>query len=671
MGNCCAGPRTPPPASSDPNKQESQVNHFAELSSNITLLETTVTQLLLQVSSLADKLRSHLEEIKAVYEDLDTLPPSKNAQKTEKNKEMEKNWKEFVEKTKQEIAGYTQKSVVFDNNLTEFETKIRKKQKSGHLPDTLSKEIPALERKISSSKRNMAVLKSFLSDFEGLNADIDTVNIRKTLGNLGKKEMERGSFRLSVASTGSRLTATSMTDVTDLYLDLRPSVTGLEAGSYSNPQGKEYVVEFLDENEQVMSTDVLSSERFLWNQQEEYEELVRNNVLRRVYVRYCGGKVEKMTRKEVSTVFSQLLTAKLEHDKAGKGPNSPMDEFVLEYFVKGSGKTGVEKLVSFLEGVKANAEERRAEAEVQTMLLGVFTRKPLPAAVATPIAHVMVLAEQVLLLEASHLEMALRQSKPVPMTASAGWMPLEHALALAYRLFSPHFIEEGCDFVESIRPSQVSPSEYARFCILFHLQFTRKDGNSLFQRISNGRRQASYSSFLLGLQDTLVSPQGLRELYEVMEEDGQEGLSRTLFLNAFNLNRYYNAKESVVFRVSRQMLFDRIVKSAMDARSRSIGALGEIYGRSGGKQAGIEAEEMVKLLANVGALLSPEDTVRRYVQERRNTLLKLKDLVKIAEKYGVLAKTVPHLSVDGEVKSSLEEVEQSEEVATVLSSLPN
>lgn len=646
-GNCCAGPRVAPP---DSTHAESHSGRFAALSKDITQLEQSAAALLSDIKSLAAKLHVQLEEIRGISAETEIgNDGEKEKERREVARKFEERWEEVVGET---IVGFLGKTELLDTSAQVLRTKVSKKQASKQGSDAYKEHLAILSRSLETSQRNVLTAQMLLNVLAGPRDSLDPATVSKLLG----KEEGRGSMRLSV---GNRNTATSLQDSGEVYIE-EIHFGGYGEVNLGSMQGEdrcrenEQIVEMLDDFGHISTMDTMQDAEGRWNQQAEYQELLQSSLLARVYSQCQQKNPCLLSRKEVTATFHKLAKAILTSDRSSEVLSRHIDLFILDFFLSNS-SSGLDSLLSFLEGLKASAAEHRAESDIQAQVLGLFTHRPLPRAIAGTVLHLIALADQLMELEANHLEMALRRAKPVPVAAQTGWMPLDSAFALAYRVFAPDFVEEGSEFVENIQPGRVSKAEYARFCILFYLHSTHQDGNSFFQSLCKGDRKATYTSFIAGLQDTLVSSQGARELFELLEGTEQEGVSRPVFLNAFNLNRYHSMKELLVFRVSRQMLFDRFIKACMDARRRTIGLLGERYISVKGKEEGLTAEEMTALLAQIGSTLDPEETVKRYLQEYPKTYMKLSDLVRIAEAYGGLSQSIPSIGLDSKAAADFDQ----------------
>jgi hypothetical protein len=646
-GNCCAGPRVAPP---DSTQAETHSGRFAALSKDITQLELSAAALLSDIKSLAAKLHVQLEEIRGISAEAEIgneREKEKEKERRELARKLEERWEGVVGETKGAIVGFLGKTELLDTSAQVLRTKVSKKQASKQGSEAYKEHLAILSRSLETSQRNVLTAQMLLNALSGPRDSLDPATVSTTLSKLLGKEEERGSMRLSV---GNRNTATSLQDSGEVYIEeIRFGGYGeVNLGSMQGEdryRDKEQIVEMLDDFGHISTMDTMQDAEGRWNQQAEYQELLQSSLLARVYSQCQQKNPRLLSRKEVTATFHKLAKAILTSDRSSEALSRYIDLFVLDFFLSNS-SSGLDSLLSFLEGLKASVAEHRAESDIQAQVLGLFTHRPLPRAIAGTVLHLIALADQLMELEANHLEMALRRAKPVPVSAQAGWMPLDSAFALAYRVFAPDFVEEGSEFVENIQPGQVSKAEYARFCILFYLHSTHQDGNSFFQSLCKGDRKATYPSFIAGLQDTLVSSQGARELFELLEGTEQEGVSRPVFLNAFNLNRYHSMKELLVFRVSRQMLFDKLIQACMDARRRTIVLLGERYIRAKGKEEGLTAGEMTALLAEIGSTLDAEETVKRYLQEYPKTYMKLSDLVRIAEAYGGLSQSIPSIGLD-------------------------
>jgi len=645
-GNCCAGPRVAPP---DSSQIESQTGRFTALSKDITELEQSAAALLKDIKSLAEQLHAQLEEIQELPSQTDLgNDAEKERERRAAVRRLEQAWEQIVDATKGNIVEYLGKTETIGSKAERLKTKVSKKQASKRRAESYKDQLVALSRSLDTSLRNVLAAQTLLSALPGPNQSFDTASAKTTLADfLGKDE--RGSLRLSL---GNRRTATSLQDSAEVYFEevhfggtAEVDLGGTQEGKF---RGQQQIVEMLDEIGHLSTSESMPAAYSLWSQQAEYQELTQSSLLRRLYSQYQPRSPRLFSRKEVTATFLTLASCKLASAQV------PLDLFVLDFFLSPHPSSGLDSLLSFLEGLKASVAEHRAEAEIQAQVLGLFTNKPLPRTVANTVIQLIALAEKMMELETNHLEMALRRAQPVPISAQTAWMPLDCVFSLAYRVFTPDFVEEGSKLVESIKPGQVSSAEYARFCILFYLHSTHQDGNSFFQSLSKGERRATYPAFLSGLKDTLVSPQGARELFELMEDSEQEGISRPTFLNAFNLNRYHSTKELLAYRVPRQMLFDRLIKACMDSRRRTIGILGELYMREKSGKDGISADQMVALLDQTGSTISPEETVKRYLQAQPKAYLTLRDLVRIAETYGGLSPSLPFVALDGQVVASLE-----------------
>lgn len=640
-GNCCAGPRVAPP---DSTQAESHTGRFAALSKDITQLEQSATVLLSDIKSLAAKLHVQLEDIRSIP-----------IEKEEAEKGRRERWEEVVGETKGTVVGFVGKTELLDTSAQALRTKVSKKQASKQGSAAYKEHLAILSRSLETSQRNVLTAQMLLKALSGPKDSIDPDRVSSTLSKLLEKDGERGSLRVSV---GNRNTATSLQDSGEVYIE-EILYTGSMEVNLGSMQGedryrdKEQIVEFIDDFGHIPTMDTMQDAESRWNQQAEYQEQLQTSLIQRVYSQYQQKNPCVLSRKEVTATFHKLAKAFLASDRSNGAVSRDLDLFVLDFFLSSS-PSGLDSLLSFLEGLKASITEYRAESDIQAQVLGLFTHRPLPRTIASLVLLLIAHTDQLMELEHNHFEMALRMAKPVPLSAQTGWIPLSSAFALAYRVFAPDFVEEGSEFVESIQPVQVSKAEYARFCILFYLHSTHQDGNSFFQSLSKGERKATYTSFIAGLQDTLVSSQGARELFDLLEGNEEEGIPRPVFLNAFNLNRYHSMKELLVFRVSRQMLIDKLIKACMDARRRTIGLLGEQYMRVKGQEEGLNVGEMTLLLTQIGSNLSPEETVKRYLQENPKTYMKLSDLVRIAERFGGLSQSIPLVRLDRKAVTDFE-----------------
>ena len=665
-GNCCAGPRVAPP---DSTQAESHSGRFAALSKDITQLEQSAAALVSDIKSLAAKLQVQLEEIRGISAGTE-IGSEGEKERRETARKLEEKWEGVVGGTKGTIVSFLGKTELLDTSAQVLRTKVSKKQASKQGSEAYKEHLAIMSRSLETSQRNVLTAQMLLNALSGPRDSIDPATASASLSDLLGKEEERGSMRVSV---GNRNTATSLQDSGEVYIEEVHFRGGREVNLSSmhgedRYRDKEQVVEMLDDYGHIPTMDTMQDAEGRWNQQVEYQELLQSSLLARVYSQCHQKSPRLLSRKEVTVTFHKLAKAMLTSDWSSEAISRHIDLFVLDFFLSNS-SSGLDSLLSFLEGLKASITEHRAESDVQAQVLGLFTHRPLPRAVAGTVLQLIALTDNLMELEANHLEMALRRAKPVPLAAQAGWMPLDSAFALAYRVFAPDFVEEGSEFVESIQPGQVSKAEYARFCILYYLHSSHQDGNSFFQSLCKGDRKATYTSFIAGLQDTLVSSQGARELFELLEGSEQDGIPRPVFLNAFNLNRYHSTKELLVFRVSRQMLIDKFIKACMDARRRTVGLLGEQYIRVKGKEEGLTAGEMTALLAQIGSTLSPEETVKRYLQEYPKTYMKLSDLVRIAETYGGLAQSIPFVGLDSKAAADFEQYCPAPAVKSLLARL--